>query len=69
MKVQLWFGFVGFGGKKSLERMDSGKSICPLGYGVKIKLTRLGSREKRLNVFRARKTTLGDLGKLFCEMV
>ena len=50
MKVQLWFGFVGFGGKKSLERMDSGKYICPLGYGVKIKLKGLGSREKRSNV-------------------
>ena len=28
--------------------MDSGKSICPLGYGVKIKLTGLGSREKKV---------------------
>ena len=54
MKVQFWFCFDRFGGKKSLEIMDSGKSIFPLGYGVKIKLKGLGSREKRSNVFRER---------------
>ena len=54
MKVKFWFGFVGFGGKKSLQRMDSGKSIFPLGYGVKINLTGLGSKAKKSNVFRAR---------------
>ena len=34
MKVQFWFGFVGFGGKTSLGGINRGKSTCPLGYGV-----------------------------------
>ena len=55
--------------EKTLERMGNGKYICTLGYGVKIKRKRLGSRVKRSNVFRARQTTLGDLGSCFCEVV
>ena len=31
MKVQFWFGFVGFGGKISLGGIDRGKYTCPFG--------------------------------------
>ena len=34
--------------EKSLGGKDRGKSICPLGYGVKVKLVALGFKAKKV---------------------